>query len=410
MKSRFVLFISIAILAQLVLPVSSQNQIGITPEITHNSPPYYEIQANTTDGGKVVVNFRWQKTVEWWGHTSTFSTLPILCMSKINEDNSLNYSITYMPFYILQYNDTNENGLFDLGLSTHTKWGADYDSLNHHESIYAMYPLTPILPWSFGKDSWNWTVTDLVDQQITVNDVETHEYSWNISATLLSFPWTWKWGWKNGIESTIEVQFRYNIIFYPTGPEVKYDFNFSGVSWVKPEAKLAMKSIVLYIGEKSPIVKADGWSGEEFKDTKQITGSKFTISEEIEEKILAWTITYENATVDLQDNVQPISWAIHPIFLFPIGLHPYGTYFEGVSPTGTYKIGFAHQLGLPHFEEHISQDPVVGLAATLSTVILPFLPRDILPLEVVITAVIIVTVAFTIYTKFGTPSRLGRVI
>ncbi|MCK4953359.1 hypothetical protein KAS14_06210 [Candidatus Bathyarchaeota archaeon] len=76
-----------------------------------------------------------------------------------------------------------------------------------------------------------------------------------------------------------------------------------------------MKSIILYVGEKSPIVKADGWSWKEFNDTKQITGPKFTISEEIEEKILAWTVTYENATIDLQDNLQPISWAIHPIFL-----------------------------------------------------------------------------------------------
>jgi hypothetical protein len=328
-------------------------------------------------------------------------------MSKYNDDDSLNYSITYMPFFLLQYNDTNENGLFDVGLSTPTSGEVDYDLLDYHESIYAMYPFAPILPWIFEGDTWNWTVTDLVDQPITMNALETHAYSWNISATLPAFPWMWKWGWEDGGESTIDVEFRYTIVFYPTGPEVKYDFHFSDADWMTPDAKLAMESIVVYVGEQSPIVKADGWSWKTFHDTQHLLDPQVTIAEDVEDTVLAWTLTYENATVDRGDNVQSIAWAIQPTFLIPIGLHPHGTYFDGVAPTGTYTMGFIQQLGLPHFEEYVAQDPVIGLAAPLFTVTLPFHPGDLLSLTTIVAATILVTVGFVLYTQVRRPSRLG---
>jgi hypothetical protein len=80
-----------------------------------------------------------------------------------------------------------------------------------------------------------------------------------------------------------------------------------------------------------------------------------------------------------------------------------GFYSRGTMPeiegtrTLRHYLAFSHQLGLPHFNKSIEQDPVIGLTAILATVTTPYMPNDLLLLRPLIVLVVILTVMVITY-------------
>ncbi|MEM2935810.1 MAG: hypothetical protein QW231_01370 [Candidatus Bathyarchaeia archaeon] len=390
----------------------------------------YKIAVNTTDGGKIVYLFVWQRGIQvhWMGIQGRFifDTPPILQMSKYLANGTLDFSITYMPLYLLQYNDTNNNDLFDLRTRGYREFTVEVDDDEVEWEIdpkerpdrpYRIYPLAPIFHspifYFFEQQyPWSWNVGPLTNKTLTVNNTLTYEYSWNVSATVPTFPWLhehgfgkYGYGWKT---TTVNVSFGYHIRLLPENPEVKYDFNFSDITWANAKnLKLAMMSAVLYHGKELPTVHVGAKVFHGFAKTEEMRVPRFTISENVTKAIKAFISYNPNATIDGTYTPDVVKTALQPLFLIPVPFAPLSI-LEGVYVRGTYPgmdrkvtwkhyVAFAHQLGLPHFNEYVSQDPVIGLTATLSTTIIPFLPGDLLPLRVIVTVAVAVTAAFTIY-------------
>jgi len=383
----------------------------------------YNITVNTDDGGKIVYLFIWQRGINltWMGMRGrfTFDTPPILQMSKYFANGTLDSSITYMPLYLLQYNDTNNNGLFDFWTRGHHEFMEEMDDDEvEWEHIadrpYRIYPLAPV----FYFRQWSWNVGPLTNKTITVNNTLTYEYSWNVSATVPAFPWLHEWhdddhefgkdgrGWTT---TTVNVFFGYHIRLLPKNPEVKYDFNFSDITWANAKnLKLAMMSAVLYHSKEPPIVHVGAKGFQGFTKTEEIRVPTFAISENVTKAIKAFISYNPNATIDGTDTKNAVQTALQPLFLIPAPIplteELYGVYVRGTYPgmegrrTWRHYVSFAHQLGLPHFNKYVSQDPVIGLTATLlTTTITSFLPGDLLPLRVIITVAVVATAAFSIY-------------
>jgi hypothetical protein len=372
----------------------------------------YNITVSTADGGKIVYLFIWQRGIDWTvmgiSGRFIFNTSPILQMSKYFANGTLDSSITYIPQYLLQYNDTNNNGIFDFWTRGHqefkeeigddeVEWG------NIHDKPYTIYPLAPVFHLK-DQYSWSWNVSPLTNKTITVNGTLTYEYSWNVSATVPAFPWIHedefdKNEWK---ATTINVYFGYHILLLPTNPEVKYDFNFSDITWANAEnLKLAMISSVLYYSKEPPVVRVGTKEFYGFGDTWEIKVPKFAISENVTKATKAFISYNPNATIDGTNTTNVVKTALQPLFLIKTPmLAPEGIYMSGIYPgiwgirTWRHYVSFAYQLSLPHFNKYVSQDPVIGLTATLYTT--PFL-EDLLPISVILTVAVAATVAFAIY-------------
>lgn len=110
---------------------------------------------------------------------------------------------------------------------------------------------------------------------------------------------------------------------------------------------------------------------------------KFMISENVTDKVNAFVSYSPNATVDGVKAPNVVKEAISPLFLIPVptlAAVPEGVYIRGICPgivgSAPWKhyLAFSHQLSLPHFNESIEQDPLIGLTASLPTVSLSLPP------------------------------------
>lgn len=355
----------------------------------------YNITANTSDGGKVVYLFIWQRRVSWnWSgeqHKYTFDTPLILQMSKYLPNGTLDCSITYIPLYLVQYNDTDDNGLFDFWTRGHHEFHEEIEDqdieweevADRPYKIYSLAPISHFRRWH----AWNWTVSTLKEENVTIGDTPTYEFSWNVSATVPALPWLHEWEYEFGEHrhllenTTVDVSFGYHIRLLPEDPEVKYDFKFSNITWAKAtDLKLAMMSAILYYSKEPPVVHMGAKSFHGFDDTEEIKIPKFTIAENVTEAVKAFVSYTPNATIDGQPFSEVVNTALQPLFLIPTAsLAPEGVYVRGTYPgmegrrTWRHYMAFAHQIGLPHFKEHVSQDPVIGLA-NLSLQVIPEFP------------------------------------
>lgn len=358
-------------------------RIGVT-DIANGNFSGYNVTANTTDGGKVVFLFIWQRKISW-NYTGEkfeflFDTPPILQMSKYLPNGTLDSSITYIPLFLLQYNDTDGNGVFDFWTVNHEEFEEEIgdDEIewqNLSDKPYKIYSLAPILNFGQGV-SWNWTVSPLKQENVTINNVQTYQYSWNISATVPSLPWMHEFddeseGHKTTENTTIHVYLGYHIQLLPENPVVKYDFNLSDITWKKDEnsTKLAMMSAVLYYSQESPIICFEDKHLQGFNETTECEETKFTISENATKAVKAFISYSPNATLDGVNQADVIKTALQPLFLIPTPvLAPEGLYVRGTYPgmegrrTWKHYIAFAHQLGIPHFQTSAAQDPTIGLA------------------------------------------------
>ncbi|MEM3045993.1 MAG: hypothetical protein QW057_02795, partial [Candidatus Bathyarchaeia archaeon] len=236
--------------------------------------PYskYNISANTTDGGRVEFLFVWQRSIEWnlkgFSGKLIVDTQPILHMAKYNKNGTLEVSLSYVPLFVMQYNDSDGNGLFDLW----TRGGKGFDDEVEDDEIawehlkdrpYRIYPLAPMFHMIFRQSKWEWTVSSLVNRTIVVNNTQVEEFSWNITATVPSIPWQHaevdeeERLRRRGLEwTTIDITLGYHVKLLPENPEVKYDLAFANINWADAEnLRLAMISAILYRDVEPVVVK-----------------------------------------------------------------------------------------------------------------------------------------------------------
>lgn len=396
----------------LAIPTISTVRAEFTAEVTvettdaaTNNYSCHNLTVITEDGGKIVYLFIWQRGISWtWfgeEHRYIFDTPPILQMSKYFPNGTLDCSITYTPLFLLQYNDTNNNGLFDFWTMGHKEYNKEIDEdeiewWELRDRVYRIYSLAPIFHFRRQR-SWSWTVSPIIE-------TAPNEYSWNVSATIPAPSWFRAFG---GEQTTINVSFGYHIQLLQENPIVKYDFNFSSITWANGKnMKLAKMSAIQYYSKEAPYIRVGTKSFYGFSKTEKMWVPRFTIREEATDAVNAFVNYTSEATVDGNSGV--VNASLQPLFL-PLffistpALIPGGVYVRGTTPgmraapTWRHYVAFAHQLGLPHFDDYVSQDPVIGLAATLATVA-PILPVDLLPLKAIIIAAIVVTVAFTVYS------------
>jgi len=417
----------------------SAPQVVITDVLT-NSFSGYKITVNTTDGGKIVYLFIWQRGINWTLRGMTgrfiFDTPPMLQMTKYFANETLDFSITYTPLYLLQYKDMNVDGLFNLWTRGHHESDEEIDDVDIEwddliDKPLRIYCLAPAFNLVENRSPLRWDVSPLTSRNITVtlpngSAYETYEYLWNVSASVPSIPWHHDsehefLGLRYLAQpTTVNIYFSYHIQLLPENPVVKYDFNLSGITWVSgTNVKLAMISSIQYYSKETPVVQLGAKPFHGFDEDEEVSAPTFTISENATDRVKAFVSYNPYATVDGVNQTNVVKTALHPLFLIPTPVPiPEGVCVRGTYPgmegerTWRHYIAFAHQLGLPHFNNSVSQDPVIGLVATLATVSL-ILPQDLLALRPLIAVTIIATVLFTTYylakrrirTIVATPQR-----
>src|SRR3990172_10967678 len=76
----------------------------------------FNITTPTQDGGRVDVVFAWEvgsksRSLLESDYLRVYNTYPTLQMVKFFEYGALDYSLTYIPLYLIQFEDANGNGL-----------------------------------------------------------------------------------------------------------------------------------------------------------------------------------------------------------------------------------------------------------------------------------------------------------
>lgn len=396
-----------------------------------NSISSYAISASTSDGGSVNVTFVWQMGVVWkWPWMGKeigriFDTPLTLQMSKFSQNGSLEFAVTYSPLYLIQYKDTNGNGLLDLKatrISMEEISSGDVDWARAERPLRT-YPLTPVfnfIDFERGVEPrvWRWAIGPLNNKTTTIKDVNTYEFSWNASATVPTYTWSFEEGYPQIIKTTVNATFGFNLILDPDDPQIKYDFNLSDISWTEGNnVKLALLSAIQYHSQEPVAVRADSQSYD-FEKTWTFEPHRFTISESATDTVKAFVTYTTEAVVDGSLQPDAVKTSLQPLFLIPTFAEvPKGVHVRGMTPGFSTRtswrqyIAFSHQLGLPRFNESISQDPIIGMPASLLIGSLGALPPALLTPQTLVIVTIIVTMAFATYwlksrKRFPNPQRV----
>lgn len=382
-----------------------------------NSLSSYAISALTSDGGRVNVTFVWQMGMVWkWPWTGkeiglVFDTPLTLQISKFSQNGSLDFAVTYSPLYLIQYNDTNGNGLLDLRATRMSREEISSGDIDwaRAERPLRTYPLTPVfnfIDFERGVEPrvWRWAISPLQNRTTTINDIKTYEFSWNASATVPTYTWSFEEGYPQIIKTTVNAAFGFNLILDPEEPQIKYDFKFSDISWAEGKnVKLALLSAIQYHSQEPAVVRADSESYQ-FDKTWTFPPHRFTISENATDTVKAFVTYSTEAVVDGSLQPDAVKTSLQPLFLIPTFADvPRGVHVRGMTPGFTTHtswrqyIAFSHQLGLPRFNESISQDPIIGIQVPLLIGSLGIPPTALLTPQMLILVTIVITVAFATY-------------
>jgi len=337
----------------------------------------FKITAPTQDGGRVDVIFVWEIGSKRRGEDSlrVYATYPILQMVKLLRDGSLDYSLTYIPLYLIQFDDANANGIFDVRTRTSlTREVSDevVDWKLGGDRAFKMYSLAPMLArFEQGEPSriWSWRVSD--PTKVKAEGALTYDYVWDASASVKSFGWRFI-DYRHGVEGdSVDVHFGYRLALKPEGPTVKFKYGIEGAKWASgKDVKLAFVSAALYHGRDEAVVREEGkfkgFSGESAKDrvVALVEGAGKSVK-----SLIAYS---SDAVVDGVNRTDVVTSALQPLFVVSTPSDvPEGANVKGVNPgfgdkvNWRYYVAFAHQLTFPRFDEGVFQDPVISLAAPL---------------------------------------------
>jgi hypothetical protein len=379
----------------------------IVSRATTTKPSFsgFTITVATSDGGRIEYLFMWQRSIVWIGTEQEFilDTAPTLKMSHYYRNGTLDFSMAYIPLFLLQYNDVNENGFFDFWTQDRREVNKTIEDVDiQWEALMdvpcEIYSLAPMFLLS--EKTWTWTVSELTKRSIAVNlnntFYETYEYSWNISATVPALPPpSWLRDKHDAKLRTIDVFFGFHIRLLPEDPEVKYDFRFSNVDWPSVEnAKLTMASAIYYFSKDPPVILVGSKILRGFGETMEFKPPKFMISDEVTKAIKAFVSYTSDADADGIYRHGTVKSALQPLFLpsLPPAPPPFPLEVLLELPRDwKYHMAFAHQLGLPYFDSYVSQDPKISITGELA-ITSPLLPKAILPLQFIVGTAVILTV------------------
>ena len=348
----------------------------------YKDSPYtgFKITAPAEDGGRVEVVFVWQKASKWRGWREgdplrVYDIYPTLQMVKLLSDGSLDYSVTYASLYLMEFDDINGNGLFDLRTGRRLTTEIPDEEVDWRlidDKVLRMYPLAPLFNhYEQEKSSydWSWKVTE--PTKLKVQDASPYEYAWSASSTVRSFGWRFI-DYTHRVErGSIDVYFGYRLTLKPDGPTVKLEYGIEGVHWASgKDVKLALISAVLYHGREQVAVREErkyaGFSGGSAKN------QSVALVERAGESVKS-LITYSpDAVVDCVQRTDIVASSLQPVFTVSTPRDvPETVNVKGLSPGFEDKvlwrqsITFAHQLAFPRFESRVFQDPAISLVAPL---------------------------------------------
>jgi len=339
----------------------------------------FNITTPTQDGGRVDVVFAWEvgsksKSLRDDDSLRIYNTYPTLQMLKVFEDGSLDYSLTYIPLYLIQFEDVNGNGLFDVQtLRGSTREFSDDEvdwNLSRDRSL-KMYPLAPMLSgFERGTSSyaWSWRASD--PTVVSGKDTTVKEYMWNVSASVKSFGWRFINNRNIVASDDVDVHFGYRLALKPEGPTVKLEYGISGVKWASGEdVKLVLISEVLYHGRNEVSVREESKYYGSFG--AQAKNRMVSLVENASESVKSMISQSADAIVDGINQTGVVSSVLQPVFLVSTPDLPDNANIRGLNPGfgdtiyWQHSVAFAHQIAFPHFEEKVFQDPQISLVAPL---------------------------------------------
>ncbi len=334
----------------------------------------FKITIPTQDGGKVDITFAWEIASERGLRESStslrvYDTYPILQMVKLLKDDSLDYSLTYIPLYLIQFDDMNGDGILNVAVRKSLNKELFDEEVNwnlNKDKILKIYPLAPMLNrFERGEQLWSWTFNG----PTVIRAEVPFEYKWSISASVKSFNWRFI-DYKYKFErDTVNIRLDYHLTLERNGPKVKIGYSIDNMKWLSGEdVKLALISAVLYHGKNEVIIKEEG----KYKDFLEIKDQRVALIEKVSESVKSLITHNPDAIIDGNYQMNVVISTLQPVFLIstPINV-PEGVNVKGLNPSFSeninwhYRMVFAHQLTFPHFNEKIFQDPEIFLFAPL---------------------------------------------
>jgi len=372
----------------------------------YKDSPYtgFKITAPAEDGGRVEVVFVWQRASKWRGWREgdplrVYDIYPTLQMVRLLSDGSLDCSVTYVSLYLMEFDDVNGNGLFDLSTGRRLTTEIPDEEVDWRlidDKVLRMYPLAPMFNhYEQEKSSydWSWEVSEPAKPK--AEDASLCEYAWSASSTVRSFGWRFV-DYRQGVErGSIDVHFGYLLVLKPDGPTVKLEYGIEGVHWASgKDVKLALISAVLYHGREQVVVREErkyaGFSGGSAKN------QSVALVERAGESVKSLITHSPDAVVDGVQRTDIVASSLQPVFTVSVPPDvPETVNVRGLSPGFEDKmpwrqsIAFAHQLAFPRFESRIFQDPAVSLVAPL---ILPQPSAFVTPQLFIVSAALILVV------------------
>ncbi|MEM2905917.1 MAG: hypothetical protein QW057_06475 [Candidatus Bathyarchaeia archaeon] len=337
----------------------------------------FTVTVATQDGGRVDVTFAWQIVSRWREGDSlrVYDTYPTLQMIKLLENGSLDYSVTYIPLYLIQFDDVNENGLFDIRAESNLTSGISDEEVDWRlvsDTVLRMYPLAPMFNrFERGNAAyaWSWTVSE--PSKAKAEDISRYEYAWNISSTIGSFAWRFSNYTRNVERDSMDVHLGYRLSLKSDGPTVKLEYSIEGVRWASgKDVKLALISAVLYHGREQVALKEErkyaGFSG------GLAENQSVALVERASESVKSLLTCSTDAVVDGVQQMGAVVSSLQPLFVASTPVDVPGTVnVRGLNPSfedkvlWRYSVAFANQLAFPRFDERIFQDPEISLIAPL---------------------------------------------
>lgn len=340
----------------------------------------FKITAPTEDGGRVDIVFVWQKASKWRGWREgdplrVYDIYPTLQMVKLLSDGSLDHSVTYITLYLMEFDDVNGNGLFDLRTGRKLTTEIPDEEVDWRlidDKVLRMYPLAPMFnhyEQEKSSYSWSWKVSE--PTKLRVEGTSRYEYAWGASSTVRSFGWRFIDHKQKVERGSMDVHFGYRLALKPEGPMVKLEYAIEGVQWASGrDVKLTLISAVLYHGREEVVVREErkygGFSAGSGKN------QSVALVERAGESVKSAISYSPDAVVDGVQRTDIVASSLQPVFTVstPPDI-PETVNVKGLNPgfadrvLWRQSIAFAHQLAFPRFESRIFQDPAVSLVAPL---------------------------------------------
>ncbi len=354
------------------------------PSVTYAQAGYnnslhtgFNVTTPTEDGGNVQVLFAWQIADPHHmrrdsNSLGVYDTYPILQMLKNSKDGTLNYSVTYIPLYLIQYEDANGNGIFDVqtmggSMSEFSDQNVNWNLSDRILRIYSLAPMYNRFEQDNLSGTWSWNIGNLTK----VNGGGTPEYDWNLSASVKSYNWRLINNQFGLEQDNVSVHFGYRLTIKQDGPTIKLGYGIDGLTWAQGQnVKLAVISAVIYQGKDAVVVKTagqyEGVPGTSFRDQSVALVENAT-------KSTRSMITYSPvAVVDGVTRSDAVKSALQPVFVVstPTAV-PQGVNVQGLNPgfsaqvSWRYSVAFANQLSFSRFNNSVYQDPEISIAAPL---------------------------------------------